>query len=141
MMEIQYGPKHGYCVLVLGASWLVNVYQTHQVSKVRMEYDVKLPTLFSTDSGMDKYNCIQWAHQNYLESWGSVCLLLVVNGAIEPVITSAFGGIWCIGRLVYAISCTSKGVDSTFFGRAITQMGQVPLVLLTFYNGYKLVKS
>jgi len=143
MVHFEVGATYGYCVLVLALSWMVNVWQTVQVGQARDKYGVKYPRLYAPEGekGAMEYNCIQRAHQNFIETWSPVCMLVMVNGLFSPLSSAALGGIWCIGRFLYVYGYSTGGPDGRLWGAIISYLGNLPLLVLTFYNSFKLIFS
>jgi len=50
-----------------------------------------------------KFNCVQRAHQNYLEQLPGMLAMIVLGTFSFPLFTTVFGLIWLLGRLVYAM--------------------------------------
>eukprot|EP00954_Amorphochlora_amoebiformis_P015131 1185251-Amorphochlora_amoeboformis.AAC.3 len=85
-----------------------------QVVKARKEYGVKYPNLYAPESNKhaDKFNSVQRAHQNTLESWPMVMTLMVANGVLFPKFSAACGAMWAVGRVIYGAGYASVSVQS-----------------------------
>ncbi|KAI4785471.1 membrane-associated proteins in eicosanoid and glutathione metabolism, partial [Aureobasidium sp. EXF-8845] len=85
------------------------------------------------------FNCAQRAHGNYLENHYMALTTLLIGGLRYPLLSSAFGLVWSLGRVVYALGYTSKTKDNgkgrlagAFFWLA--QLGLFVNAGLTGYN-------
>ena len=109
--------NYGYTIAVVGSAVYLNYYLQINVMKARKKYGVKAPTLYlpeAPDNADEKerkrvhhYNCCQRAHQNTCESLGLVMLNMLATGIVYPITSAIFGGIWVIGRFVYAYLYTN----------------------------------
>jgi len=115
MVHFEVGATYGYCVLVLALSWMLNFWQTVQAGQAR--------------------------DQNFIETCCPVCMLVMVNGLFSPLSSAALGGIWCIGRFLYVYGYSTGGPDGRLWGAIISYLGNLPLLVLTFYNSFKLIFS
>lgn len=91
----------GYgCVIMTGVSSLfVNLYLTYKVMQARKEYDIAYPTMYTDNND---FNCIQRAHQNFLENYPQFLTLLFIGGLQFPRLTAGAGALYLAGRIVYA---------------------------------------
>jgi len=134
-------PEFGYVVLSIASSWIMNIYLAVQVGKARKKYGVKYPALYATKDikGSYEFNCIQRVHQNTLESWAPVTILCLLNGIYSPVYSAAFYATWVLGRFVYSVGYSTKGPDGRMAGGLISHLGDLPLLVLTFWNALSLL--
>jgi len=99
---------YGFVVLTGVASGFVMAYLGFQVGNARKRLGVPLPSLYAdqAEARMDKnkelFNCYQRAHQNALETYAQNLMLLFIGGLKHPLIASAGGCFWIVGRLLYA---------------------------------------
>ncbi|XP_065194137.1 glutathione S-transferase 3, mitochondrial-like [Sycon ciliatum] len=101
-MEISIAQEYGYVVLTsLLGSLLVNFFLIYNVVAARKKYDVKYPALYSPTN--ENFNCVQRAHQNYLENLTFFLVSGLVAGVVHPIPATACNVIYLIGRIVYAL--------------------------------------
>jgi glutathione S-transferase len=92
--------SYGYVILVAVDSVFVNMWLAHNVGKARKKYGIEYPKMYSPDN--DNFNCVQRAHQNWLESYPQFLALLFVGGLHLPKTTAAAGVVYLLGRIAYA---------------------------------------
>mmetsp|Transcript_20425 Transcript_20425/g.28297 ORF Transcript_20425/g.28297 Transcript_20425/m.28297 type:complete len:161 (+) Transcript_20425:51-533(+) len=141
MPIIELDSNYGYVLLTLGASWLLNGILIFQVSRARKLYGVYYPSLYADVSNKNahKFNCVQRAHQNTLESLSAVQVLLVINGLFQPIATSVFGMIWVLTRVLYGFGYATKGPKGRLLGVYLSLLGVFPLIGQVFYNAVSLL--
>jgi glutathione S-transferase len=93
--------NYGYVVLTVVGSTFVNLWLYRNVMKARTEYKVEYPDMYSKDS--TKFNCIQRAHQNFLEAYPQFLVFLTLGGLQYPRISAGAGVVYLIGRIAYAV--------------------------------------
>jgi glutathione S-transferase len=139
MVEVKVPRQYGYCILVLGSSWLVNTYLSSEVDKAREKYKAKNPNLFApTDEDLDnehEIKCIERQHKNTGEKWPYVSVVMMINGVFNPLPAAVLGGLWYVGRVVVTKRYVTNGLQI----HIINQAGDLPFIVLTFYNAYRLV--
>ncbi|XP_064648894.1 glutathione S-transferase 3, mitochondrial-like isoform X3 [Lineus longissimus] len=97
----------GYAFVVMTgvASGIVNAWHMSQVMKARKEHKIEYPALYSPTN--NDFNCVQRAHQNYLENQPQFLMILFLGGLQYPKISAAAGMIYLAGRVAYAIGYSS----------------------------------
>uniref|UniRef100_A0A7S1NDF5 Glutathione S-transferase 3, mitochondrial n=1 Tax=Eutreptiella gymnastica TaxID=73025 RepID=A0A7S1NDF5_9EUGL len=132
----------GYVILVIGISWIMNFYLVFLVIAARKKYGVEYPTLYAESShkNAEKFNSAQRAHQNTLENWAPVQILMLVNGLVYPQAAACCGLIWVLGRFVYGFGYAYAGPKGRMAGGLLSHVGDFPLILMTFYTGAKMAK-
>ena len=76
----------------------------------------------------DKFNCIQRAHQNTLESMTHVMVTMFVVGLFEPMTAAICGLIWVAGRFIYGIGYALGSPSYRVPGTIISHLGDFPLM-------------
>lgn len=110
-------------------------------AQARRKYNVKYPTLYAPDShpSADAFNSVQRAHQNTLETWAPVMLLMLGVGVPAPREAASCGLLWVLGRFAYGAGYAAKGPEGRLLGfMAATFGGQFPLIGLAAYHGAKM---
>lgn len=69
-----------------------------------------------------EFNKGQRVHYNFLESATCVVCWLLIAGLLYPWVAVAFGGAYCIGRLLFTIGYVSKGPRGRTIGFLICQI-------------------
>eukprot|EP01112_Ceratiomyxa_fruticulosa_P022655 TRINITY_DN8378_c0_g1_i1.p1 TRINITY_DN8378_c0_g1~~TRINITY_DN8378_c0_g1_i1.p1 ORF type:complete len:150 (-),score=16.39 TRINITY_DN8378_c0_g1_i1:99-548(-) len=104
-----------------------------RVSKQRKALGVELPSLYAdaAEARVDKkkhlFNCYQRGHQNALETYPWVLMTLLIGGAKHPLIASAAGWVWIVGRALYAIGYSSGEPKNRSWG-FIFHIGELLLI-------------
>jgi glutathione S-transferase len=117
---------YGYVMLVAVDSMFLNLWLASKVGKARKQHKIAYPTMYSPDN--KEFNCIQRAHQNWLETYPQFLTLLLLGGLQLPKVTAAAGSVYLLGRIVYAYGYYSGEPEKRkrgFFGflGMLTMMG------------------
>eukprot|EP00939_MAST-03C_sp_MAST-3C-sp1_P004819 g4819.t1 len=143
-------PKdYGYVFLGLGATFLANIYLVINVSKARKKYGIKYPALYATKDHIDgkkcknqedvnKFNSVQRAHQNTCENKSSIQLIGALNGLLFPRFSATCLGMYALGRILYGRGYAVNGPKGRIIGAIISHLGDMPLLICTFYSGLML---
>jgi len=140
-MVLQIREEFGYVMLSIAASWFMNAFLISVVVKGRQLYGVKYPHLYAPldHENKEDYDCFQRAHQNTLETWPSVCILVLLNGLQFPVTAAILMNIYSVGRIMYGYGYSHGGPKGRETGAMISVLaGIVPLVILCFVSGLSL---
>lgn len=137
--ELSLSSEFGYVIFVIGLSHIMNIYLMINVSIARKKYNVQYPKLYAEGSSSEaqKFNCVQRAHQNTLEGFAAIQILMILNGLVSPINSAAFGFIWVIGRVIYGYGYANGGPSGRMVGGVISHIGDFPLMLMTLFNGLK----
>lgn len=132
--------EYGYVIFTAVGSQFVNMWMAFNVMKARKEHNVKFPTLYAADN--DKFNCVQRAHQNTLESYPSYLLFLLVGGLQYPRVAAAGGVVYLLGRIAYALGYYTGNPEKRQWG-GFGYIGMIALIGSTISFGahqLKLIK-
>eukprot|EP00928_Gymnodinium_smaydae_P056029 TRINITY_DN39478_c0_g1_i1.p1 TRINITY_DN39478_c0_g1~~TRINITY_DN39478_c0_g1_i1.p1 ORF type:complete len:162 (+),score=22.92 TRINITY_DN39478_c0_g1_i1:86-571(+) len=129
------------CFVPLAASWLVNMFLTMQVVIARKKYNVQYPNLYAPagHKDADKFNSVQRAHQNTLESWSMVMITMFACSLKYPVAAAACGMFWVAGRFVYGIGYALGGPALRTPGGLLSHVGDFPLMGMAIRVAYEVV--
>ena len=111
--------------------------------RARKKYDVQYPHLYAPagHKSAKQFDCVQRAHQNTLENWASVQILMLVNGLVMPKPAAFFGLVWVVGRIVYGLGYATGDPSGRRTGGIISHLGDFPLILMTFYSAHQLINA
>mmetsp|Transcript_5173 Transcript_5173/g.9838 ORF Transcript_5173/g.9838 Transcript_5173/m.9838 type:complete len:221 (+) Transcript_5173:164-826(+) len=126
---------YGCVAWTAAASYLLVTWQGVQVALARREYDVQYPKMYE-DKEDSIFNCYQRAHQNTLESYPAFLTLLVLGGLGYPLISSASGMVWIVGRVVYSKGYYTGDPSNRMQG-AWNNFGIIALWTCTIMYGFK----
>ncbi|CAJ1345498.1 unnamed protein product [Effrenium voratum] len=142
-MAIEIPDAFGYVVLAHCMSWISNFYLTINVVKARKQFNVKYPALYAPESHekAEQFNSVQRAHQNTLENWAPVQLLMVFNGLVHPKFAAACGMIWAVGRIIYGYGYAKNGPNGRVIGGMLSHVGDMPLLIGGFATAFKLINK
>jgi glutathione S-transferase len=87
-------------MLVAADSIFVNLWLARNVVVARKQHKIEYPMMYSPDN--KEFNCIQRAHQNWLETYPQFLTLLLLGGLQHPKVTAVGGAVYLLGRVVYA---------------------------------------
>merc|ERR1711935_70876 len=125
MASIEIQPEFGYAFLVI------------QVVVARKKYGVQYPALYAPQGHKNEteFNSVQRAHQNTLENWASIQILMILNGLVNPRYAAGFGAVWVVGRVIYGFGYATGGPTGRRMGGIVSHLGDFPLLLMTFHTG------
>ncbi|VUZ42082.1 unnamed protein product [Hymenolepis diminuta] len=123
---------HGYggVILVGVGAFALHFYFATRVMKARKELDFPCPNMYHPTN--TEFNCIQRAHQSYLEVMPFFLSGLYIGGLNCPVGASLLGVTFLAGRLVYFHGYTSGDPDNRRHGR----FGCFALLLMMVLNAF-----
>ncbi|KAI5195457.1 membrane-associated proteins in eicosanoid and glutathione metabolism [Aureobasidium subglaciale] len=150
MLTLNIQPEYGYVVLTAVGTCFLGTWHGMRCGAFRKAAGLGYPTPYADSAQMsaasaeDKhklylFNCAQRAHGNFLENHYMALTTLLIGGLRFPLLSSAFGVAWSLGRIVYAVGYTAKNKDNgkgrlagAFFWLA--QLGLFVNAGLTGYN-------
>lgn len=140
-MKIDIPDGYALCFVPLALSWIVNLFLTFQVVRARKKYGVNYPALYAPPGHKheEKFNCIQRAHQNTLESWSMVMFTMFAVGLVYPVAAAVSGFMWVLGRFVYGFGYALGNPSYRMPGGILSHFGDFPLMGMAFRIAYNVV--
>ena len=101
---------------------------------------MKYPTLYAA-SNSTPFNCIQRAHQNSLENFPAIMLLLVLGAAVNPrrAALAAIG--WGFSRVVYFLGYSGGNPEGRLPGVALSYVSLLTLMHLVAASGSHLLRG
>ncbi|KAK7710001.1 hypothetical protein SLS57_008498 [Botryosphaeria dothidea] len=113
--------EYGYVLLAATGSLFVGTWLGVRVGSFRKAAGVPYPHQYATQERVEQtadaqrsqalhlFNCAQRGHYNFLENHTSFLFALLVAGLRRPVPAAIMGGLWSVGRIMYAVGYTSPG--------------------------------
>merc|ERR1712215_365584 len=130
MVSIQLDPDHGYLVLVVAGTWLLNIWQMSKVGGARKRLGVPYPDMYSDKQPL--FNCYQRAHQNTLENIPLFLAILLISGLNFPKLAAGAGLVWLIGRVIYSYGYYTGEPKNRLYGFFISKpVAELPLMTMT----------
>lgn len=101
---IEIRSDYGYVVFTGIASAFLLVWQGIQVGKMRKQFKIHYPIMYSPETTGDGqlFNCYQRAHQNTLENYPTFLMLLFTGGLQYPIPSALAGALWIASRVAYS---------------------------------------
>jgi glutathione S-transferase len=114
-----------------------------QVALARKKFDVKYPTLYAESSHKHAkaFNCVQRAHQQTLEWMAPVMVMTAANGLVFPIAAAQCCAVWTVGKILYINGYSSGDPEKRQVGGLISHLGDLPLIIMTFVAGHKLLTA
>merc|ERR1712087_558707 len=88
-----------------------------------------------------EFNCVQRAHQNTLESWAPVQILMFAAGIMYAEIAATCGFVWAIGRIVYGYGYANYGPSGRHYGTLPSRLAELVLLAAGFGVAYRMITS
>lgn len=138
-------------LIALGLAPLLSFTQGSLVTAHRKPAGVAYPNAYATPQQMKaspaayRFNCAQRAHANLLENMPQSMLCMLFCGLFHPRATTWLGGIWLVGRILYAYGYIyGSGQDEQGKGKGrmiggAFWIGQLALIGLSVYVGLGLL--
>lgn len=137
-------PAYGYVLLVPILTYCLSFWQGFMVGKMRTKYKVDYPAMYSdTEPVFNCYQveifnvncfpasnavCLQRAHQNTLERIPLFLILLLTAGLFNAKVTAAFGFLWLLARVIYAVGYYSGIPKNRIAGSLVECLVSYPSV-------------
>lgn len=125
----------GYVILTSVASIFVIMWKGFKVGMARKKYEVPYPKMYSDD---DRFNCVQRAHQNTLENYPQFLILLIFGGLTFPKLSAVAGGVWLLGRIVYALGYYTGDPSKRMRG-AFGYFGLLAMLVFSITTGLRYI--
>jgi glutathione S-transferase len=142
---------HSYVVLTAVGTCFLGTWHGMRCGAFRKAAGLTYPTPYADSAhlaaaptaqakqNLHLFNCAQRAHGNFLENHYMALAALLIGGVRYPLLSTAFGLLWSVGRVVYAVGYTSQTKENgkgrlagAFFWLA--QLGLLVNAGLTGYN-------
>jgi glutathione S-transferase len=132
-MNLELSADYGFVILVGFATFLLDVWLTWNVGKGRQIFNVPYPQMYSEKE--DKFNCYQRAHQNTLELLPFFLMALFVGGIFHPLVASALGALWIVGRVLFAEGYYTGDPKNRTIGFRISFIALTLMMLIAVKGG------
>ena len=127
MVTLNISPEYGYVVMVGAGMILVNFWKMMRIGGMRKKLGIKYPQMYSDEHPI--FNCYQRAHQNTLEFVPFFYPTLLTAGLRHPMGAAIAGGIFVVGRVIYALGYSSGDPQKRVPGALISEiLGLLPLM-------------
>lgn len=142
-----------YVLLAATGSLVVNFWLGTRVGSFRRAAQVPYPHQYATQEQIEAtadekrkqalhlFNCAQRGHYNFLENHTSFLFSMLVVGLRKPVAAAVMGGLWSVGRIMYAIGYTRPNTKNGM-GRLVgawASLIQFALIGMAGWEGYKML--
>ena len=101
---------------------------------------MKYPALYAA-SNSTPFNCIQRAHQNSLENFPAIMLLLVLGAAVNPKRAALAAIGWGVSRVVYFLGYARGNPEGRLPGVALSYVALLTLMHLVAASGSHLLRG
>merc|ERR1711893_168708 len=134
MVSIHLDKEHGYVMLVVAGTFLLNLWQMLMVGRARKRFNVMYPKMYSEDK--EHFNCYQRAHQNYLENLPLFIALVILSSLYMPKYAAVLGGVWLVARAIYALGYYTGNPKNRIYGFLISKfLSELPMLVMTIMAG------
>lgn len=105
--------EYGYVALAISSTFVLTTWQMMQVGAARGAAGIKYPQLYAEKAEAEssfaakRFNCIQRAHANTLETLPITLATTAIAGLRYPVLAASLCGAWVMGRVLYTIGYSS----------------------------------
>ncbi|KAF6263405.1 hypothetical protein COO60DRAFT_1491029 [Scenedesmus sp. NREL 46B-D3] len=132
-------PQYGYVAASVAFSAALIQWQAIRVGFARRQYGVLYPQVYAEgkDEQAQKFNCMQRAHQNTLETLPALLAMECLLGLQHPLYAAALGMIWNIGRIIYTFGYSTGDPNKRLPGIAIAGLTYLVMIVSTGATGVK----
>lgn len=123
MASTDFKPEFGYVLGVAVAAVVAHHgYMATGVMKARKKFGVKYPNLYAnkdncaSEDFIQRFNCVQRAHQNCLENLPTFYTLLTLAGLKYPITAAAAGAVHLAGKIAYFEGYSSGNPEARMRG-------------------------
>ena len=139
MVTLNISPEYGYVVMVATGMVFVNFWKMMRIGGMRKKLGIKYPKMYSDEHPI--FNCYQRAHQNTLEFVPYFYPTLLTAGLRHPMGAAIAGGIFVLGRVIYALGYSSGDPQKRVPGALISEvLGLLPLMGMSVSFGAGLLE-
>ncbi|SPO00598.1 related to MICROSOMAL GLUTATHIONE S-TRANSFERASE 3 [Cephalotrichum gorgonifer] len=145
--------EYGWVILSGVLTTLVNQWQGGRVTSFRKAAGIPYPYHYASKEQVDaaesdsvrdrlnRFNCAQRAHGNFLENQGSTLFFIVAAGLRYPIASAALGAWWSFNRILFATGYTdlTKKNGSGRYRGAGQYLGTIGLFILTVKTAFDLL--
>jgi glutathione S-transferase len=131
--KMEVSPDYGFVILVGFATFLLDVWLSWNVGKGRQIFNVPYPKMYSDKE--EKFNCYQRAHQNTLEILPFFLMALFIGGLFYPIVASVLGGLWIVGRVLFAEGYYTGDPKNRTIGFRISFLALAVMMLIALWGG------
>ena len=143
-MPLEIAREFGYVVAAVGACFVPLVYGAVRVARARKAHGVKYPDLYAPPGHEKKkqFDCVQRGHQNTLENYAPVIAMGTASGLAYPRASAILLCVWAVGRVEYIRGYSGpKGPDGRTLGAMIAHVGDLGLIITSFFAGYAVLNG
>ncbi|THG99861.1 hypothetical protein EW026_g2555 [Hermanssonia centrifuga] len=133
-MPIVLPDNYGYPLLAVTSSYWLMVWQTTLVGLARKAAGIPYPQLYAekdeaaSSQEAHKYNCVQRAHQNTIETITLILSATLIAGIKYPICAALFCGSMTLSRIAYTLGYSS-GVPEKRNANGVHLVSTVSLVV------------
>ncbi|OJA16158.1 hypothetical protein AZE42_00020 [Rhizopogon vesiculosus] len=135
---------YGYIPASLMSIGWVLMWQTFMVGRYRKRAGINYPQMYAEKAEAEgseaalRFNCMQRAHQNTLESVPLVFLSTVVAGLKYPVLAAALCATYSAARIIYTVGYKTGQPKRRTFGSLFGSVSTLGLFGSATYAAYQL---
>merc|ERR1712212_722815 len=128
--ELTVGRMTDEVPLMIDPAYGLSFWPGFMVGTLRTKYPVDYPAMYSDTEPV--FNCYQRAHQNTLERIPLFLILLLTAGLFNAKVTAAFGFLWLLARVIYAVGYYSGIPKNRIAGSLMSLLSEAPFLVMTF---------